>query len=157
MRNGVIPSENIFLSSNDQNIDQIRLSYSKMWSPTKNDIAPSVKVVFDSPVNLTGFSIRGNAQKFRMFYLTEYAETYGLVRNNQFFRHPAELNGESRFTFDLITGVNEVLVEFDILSILNVTLEVQIELLGCGNSNFLFIYVYSIFDTKLHISFYFLS
>ena len=47
MKNGDIPSDNIYLSSNDDNVDLVRLGYKKFWTPSEEDKSPSIKVLFD--------------------------------------------------------------------------------------------------------------
>lgn len=130
LRNGNIPSENIYVSSNKQKLENIRLGFNELWKSSPNDNHPTVRVIFKTQIELSGFKIRGTADRVRVLYRDDESESYSFVQENYFSRLPAEMSGESRFLFVPIPNVRETVIELS-NGFVSEQLTAQVEILGC--------------------------
>lgn len=133
--NGDIPLENIHVSSRQAKKDDVRLGSDKLWKSAPSDIHPTIRVIFENPVELSGLKIKGNADRIKISYRDDESENHIYVQEQYFYRLPVEMSGLSKFVFSPIENVREVIVELS-TGFISEPLTAQIELLGCADCNY---------------------
>ncbi|CAF2003035.1 unnamed protein product [Rotaria magnacalcarata] len=142
LRNGFIPTSDIYVSSNKEagnTLDTIRLGNAKYWVAASGDLTPWIEIRFSSnnAKTLTGFQIRGEITEINVQYDTLTAKNINYTHNP--VRRIAPSSSAISTIFFVEPLIDVTRIRFNLNRVLsNTVIMEQIELLGCAESSTVF-------------------